>query len=69
MVCMILVRMVVMVTACYLLFFVTIGVEVFVREVVIRKDMVCHLLNVCESIVMFLLLVSLKTLEQLISEC
>ena len=69
MVCMILVRMVVMVTACYLLFFVTIGVEVLVRALVMGTDMVCHLLNLCESIVMFLLMVSLKTLEQLISEC
>ena len=52
-----------------LLLIVTNGVEVLVGAVVMRTAMVCHLLNICESLVIFLLLVSLKTLEQLISEC
>ena len=44
------------------------GVEVLVRSVVMRTVLVYLLLNVCEYIVMLLLLVSINTLEQLISE-
>ncbi len=40
-----------------------------VRSVVMRTVLVYLLLNVCEYIVMLLLLVSINTLEQLISDC
>ena len=51
-----------------LLFIVTNGGEVLVRSAVMRTGLVYLLLNVCEYIVMLLLLVSINTLEQLISE-
>ena len=46
-----------------------IGVEFLVRSVVKRTGLVYLLLSVCEYIMMLLLLVSINTLEQLISDC